>query len=36
MRVLSTLNEQPELAQRPFDITRDGFAYSEGCAVMMA
>jgi len=35
MRVLSTLNEQPELAQRPFDITRDGFAYSEGCAVMM-
>jgi 3-oxoacyl-[acyl-carrier-protein] synthase II len=35
MRVLSTLNEQPELAQRPFDLTRDGFAYSEGCAVMM-
>lgn len=35
MRVLSTLNEQPELAQRPFDIKRDGFAYSEGCVVMM-
>lgn len=35
MRVLSTLNEHPELAQRPFDLTRDGFAYSEGCVVMM-
>jgi len=35
MRVLSMLNDQPELAQRPFDITRDGFAYSEGCVVMM-
>jgi 3-oxoacyl-[acyl-carrier-protein] synthase II len=35
MRVLSMMNDQPELAQRPFDITRDGFAYSEGCVVMM-
>ncbi|WP_240550308.1 beta-ketoacyl-ACP synthase II [Candidatus Roseilinea sp. NK_OTU-006] len=35
MRVLSTMNDHPELAQRPFDITRDGFAYSEGCVVMM-
>jgi beta-ketoacyl-acyl-carrier-protein synthase II len=36
MRVLSTSsNDAPELAQRPFDVTRDGFAYSEGCVVMM-
>lgn len=36
MRVLSTSgNDAPERAQRPFDATRDGFAYSEGCVVMM-
>jgi beta-ketoacyl-acyl-carrier-protein synthase II len=36
MRVLSTsCNEIPERAQRPFDVSRDGFAYSEGCAVFM-
>ena len=35
MRVLSTNNENPEGAQRPFDITRNGFVYSEGCVVMM-
>lgn len=36
MRVLSTCcNASPEQAQRPFDATRDGFAYSEGCVVMM-
>lgn len=35
LKVLSTMNEHPELAQRPFDLTRDGFAYSEGCTVMM-
>lgn len=36
LRVLSAShNDEPELAQRPFDITRDGFAYSEGCVVMM-
>ncbi len=36
MRVLSTCcNDTPEQAQRPFDATRDGFAYSEGCVVMM-
>jgi beta-ketoacyl-acyl-carrier-protein synthase II len=35
MRVLSTHNEEPEKAQRPFDVNRDGFCYSEGCVVMM-
>ncbi len=35
MRVLSTHNEEPEKAQRPFDATRDGFVYSEGCVVMI-
>lgn len=36
LRVLSSSNnETPELAQRPFDVTRDGFAYSEGSVVMM-
>jgi beta-ketoacyl-acyl-carrier-protein synthase II len=36
MRVLSTSNnDAPELAQKPFDVNRDGFAYSEGCTVMM-
>jgi 3-oxoacyl-[acyl-carrier-protein] synthase II len=35
MRVLSTSNDEPTKAQRPFDITRNGFVYSEGCVVMM-
>lgn len=36
MRVLSSkYNDTPAQAQRPFDITRDGFCYSEGCVVMM-
>ena len=36
MRVLSTCcNDAPERAQKPFDAMRDGFAYSEGCVVMM-
>jgi beta-ketoacyl-acyl-carrier-protein synthase II len=36
MRVLSSkYNDTPQLAQRPFDATRDGFCYSEGCVVMM-
>ncbi len=36
MRVLATKsNDAPERASRPFDIARDGFAYSEGCAVLM-
>jgi 3-oxoacyl-[acyl-carrier-protein] synthase II len=36
MRVLSSHhNDEPERAGRPFDSTRDGFVYSEGCVVMM-
>jgi beta-ketoacyl-acyl-carrier-protein synthase II len=36
MRVLSTHhNDQPQQAGRPFDKTRDGFVYSEGCVVMV-
>lgn len=36
MRVLSTHhNDQPEKAGRPFDKTRDGFVYSEGCVIMI-
>jgi len=36
MRVLSSkYNDTPELAQRPFDLSRDGFCYSEGCVVMI-
>jgi 3-oxoacyl-[acyl-carrier-protein] synthase II len=36
MRVLSTHhNDRPEQAARPFDATRDGFVFSEGCVVMM-
>jgi beta-ketoacyl-acyl-carrier-protein synthase II len=36
MRVLSSkYNDTPQQAQRPFDATRDGFCYSEGCVVMI-
>ena len=36
MRVLSTHhNDQPQLAGRPFDKTRDGFVYSEGCVILV-
>jgi beta-ketoacyl-acyl-carrier-protein synthase II len=35
MRALSTRNDEPEKASRPFDAERDGFIYSEGCAIFV-
>ena len=35
MRALSTRNEEPERASRPFDKGRDGFVISEGAGIMM-
>lgn len=35
MRALSTRNEAPHQASRPFDAERDGFVYSEGGAVFI-
>ncbi len=35
MKALSTLNETPELASRPFDKSRDGFVSGEGSGVLM-
>lgn len=34
-RALSTRNEQPELASRPFDAGRDGFVIGEGCGIVV-
>jgi 3-oxoacyl-[acyl-carrier-protein] synthase II len=35
MRALSTRNEEPQRASRPFDRDRDGFVVSEGCGLLM-
>lgn len=34
-RALSTRNDEPERASRPFDVTRDGFVLSEGAAMLL-
>jgi len=34
LRALSTRNDEPEKASRPFDITRDGFVLAEGAGML--
>lgn len=34
-KALSTLNETPQLASRPFDVTRDGFVMGEGAGAVI-
>jgi 3-oxoacyl-[acyl-carrier-protein] synthase II len=34
-RALSTRNDEPELASRPFDRDRDGFVIGEGCGILI-
>ena len=36
MRSLSTRNDEPEKASRPFDLDRDGFVMSEGSGILVA
>lgn len=35
MKALSTRNEAPEMASRPFDQERDGFVIAEGCGMFV-
>jgi 3-oxoacyl-[acyl-carrier-protein] synthase II len=35
MRALSTRNEEPEKASRPFDLERDGFVIGEGSGILI-
>jgi 3-oxoacyl-[acyl-carrier-protein] synthase II len=35
MKALSTLNDSPETASRPFDKNRDGFVIGEGAGILM-
>jgi 3-oxoacyl-[acyl-carrier-protein] synthase II len=35
MKALSTHNEHPETASRPFDRTRNGFVMGEGCGILV-
>ena len=35
MRALSTRNEEPQKASRPFDKDRDGFVIGEGAGIVV-
>jgi beta-ketoacyl-acyl-carrier-protein synthase II len=35
MKALSTRNDEPQRASRPFDVDRDGFVMSEGCGLVV-